>query len=352
MLGVQLACALLTAALAAGCDNPAGPTPPDPDTPPGPETPPQISCPEDRRVESPNGEPVVVEYPAPSVTGGVPPVEVSCVPESGSSFAIGTTAVNCTGRDQQEHVAQCAFTTTVEARAEIVPKLKATKFVAFGDSITYGTTAPCGTSLRGYSPAWRELDVQTFWLSADLSSAYPSVLQRMLADRYREQSIVVHNEGLPGENVTDPATRDRLRTVLSRDTPDVLLLQEGVNDLHSPATIDEVANALNELVREARNRGIPVLLGTLLPERVGACRAYAPERIAPANERIRDIAAIEQVGLVDLYQAFLGQEDVLLGEDGLHPNAAGYEKIAEVFFGAIRGGFETTAVRTSMTRRR
>jgi hypothetical protein len=55
---------------------------------------------------------------------------------------------------------------------------------------------------------------------------------------------------------------------------------------------------------------------------------------------------------VDLYQAFLGQEGTLLDEDGLHPSDAGHEKMAEVFFDAIRLTFEATASGMPLTMRR
>jgi lysophospholipase L1-like esterase len=40
--------------------------------------------------------------------------------------------------------------------------------------------------------------------------------------------------------------------------------------------------------------------------------------------------------LVDLYEAFNGETGILIGEDGLHPSAAGYQKIAEAFVAAIK----------------
>jgi lysophospholipase L1-like esterase len=58
------------------------------------------------------------------------------------------------------------------------------------------------------------------------------------------------------------------------------------------------------------------------------------------NDQIRALAASEGATLVDLYEAFLGRLDVLLGEDGLHPNVAGYEAMAQTFFTGIRDALE------------
>jgi lysophospholipase L1-like esterase len=56
--------------------------------------------------------------------------------------------------------------------------------------------------------------------------------------------------------------------------------------------------------------------------------------------------------LVDLYQVFDGQTDSLLGPDGLHPNDAGYHKMAETFFTAIRDRLEVPPIVPTFTQRR
>ena len=72
--------------------------------------------------------------------------------------------------------------------------------------------------------------------------------------------------------------------------------------------------------------------------------------IVPANTQIASMAASEGVPLVDLYQAFSGQLNTLLDEDGLHPSDAGYEKIAQTFYETIRQRLEVQpAVLTSFT---
>jgi lysophospholipase L1-like esterase len=134
--------------------------------------------------------------------------------------------------------------------------------------------------------------------------------------------------------------------VLSRDAPEALLLLEGVNDLNGSrdAAIPTVVNGLRSMVRLARGRGVVVFLGTLLPQRPGGFRAFAPGSIVPANDLIRDMAVAEGAVLVDLYQAFDGQTGTLLGPDGLHPNDAGYQRMAETFFTAIRARLEVPVI--------
>jgi lysophospholipase L1-like esterase len=55
------------------------------------------------------------------------------------------------------------------------------------------------------------------------------------------------------------------------------------------------------------------------------------------------MALEEGAVLVDLYEAFAGQVDALIGGDGLHPNEAGYQHMAETFFAAIRARLEVAA---------
>ncbi len=91
------------------------------------------------------------------------------------------------------------------------------------------------------------------------------------------------------------------------------------------------------MVRSAQDAGATPFLATLLPQRPGASKAYAADLIVPANAAIR---TIQGAILVDLYAAFGGNAGTLIGDDGLHPNASGYQKIADTFFAAIRTRFE------------
>jgi lysophospholipase L1-like esterase len=130
--------------------------------------------------------------------------------------------------------------------------------------------------------------------------------------------------------------------VLAARRPQVLLLQEGVNNINANvgSSIPNVVAGLQTMIHQAKAQGVPVMVGTLLPERAGACRSYAPGLIAPANDAIRSLVASEGVTLVDLYQAFGGVAGDLIGNDGLHPNEAGYAKIAETFYEEIEKQLE------------
>ncbi len=142
--------------------------------------------------------------------------------------------------------------------------------------------------------------------------------------------------------------RAACRACWHRRAPDVLLLMEGINDIHArgdqAAHIGPLVQDLRTMIREARSRGIRVLVGTLLPEDRCGCRAFdfvdGRDDIVAANAQIRVMAASEGASLVDLYSGFAGQTMALLSFDGLHPNDTGYGKMAEIFFDAIRQQLE------------
>jgi lysophospholipase L1-like esterase len=201
------------------------------------------------------------------------------------------------------------------------PHLSVTRFLAFGDSLTLGAleTPTAATLTHG--------------------DDYPSRLRVMLASRYGDQEIRVVNAGRGGEMTRDGLAR--LPQVLRVEGPEVLLLLEGTNDLViNQAGIDPAIDAIGRMIDLADARGIRTLIGNLPPQRTGAPRAWE-SRIVPAyNLRLDGIAHRRGWHLVDINRAF-DNLAILLGRDGLHPTVAGYQRIAETFFAAIRELFES-----------
>jgi len=242
-------------------------------------------------------------------------------------------------------VALSACRTAPASNAPAVPEkpphLTATKFVAYGDSITEGFVQRCPDN----EPADTRLG---FFLEQGRAqpspTAYPARLQELLEARYPSQTITVVNEGMGGEDIQGGVSN--LPRVLTANAPEVLLLQEGINTLNQmhKEGIPLVIDGLRTMIQEAQSRSIPVFAGTLLPERPGGCRAYDHNQdfddIIEANVQIRRMIGTQGAVLVDLYEAFNGQTGLLIGEDGLHPSAAGYQRIAETFLDAIKSTLE------------
>lgn len=295
-----------------------------------------ISCPGSQALSSPDGNPVTINYEAPTITGGTMPVNSSCSPASGSKFALGATLVTCTAEDARHLTASCGFEVQLRAPPPKPPQLSATRFVAFGDSMTEGFAQTCpGTLMLSWADYLREL--QSVRPPPDSPISYPNKLRSLLAARYTAQTFTVINEGNSGEVVADGAAA--LPNVLIKDGPQVLLLQEGANDVNQGNSPANIAASLRSMVRDAKSRGIQPYVGTLLPMS-GTCRGTAASSVPPANDQIRAMVASEGVPLVDLYQAFGAVPGPLIGPDGLHPSEAGYQKMADTFFDAIRQRLE------------
>jgi acyl-CoA thioesterase-1 len=193
--------------------------------------------------------------------------------------------------------------------------------VAFGDSLTFGT---------GAAP----------------EESYPVVLERLVGRR-------VVNEGVPGEISGEGL--ERLPEVLKREKPALLILCHGANDLLRFLDKRQAAANLRAMIRLAREKGAAVVLVavpslgiTLSPEpfyveiatEKGATVLIAVPSlgIALSSEPFyREIAA--EMGLPVEEEALTTVlSDGSLKSDYIHPNAAGYRRLAETIAALLRKG--------------
>jgi lysophospholipase L1-like esterase len=325
-VGWRCLVATAAAALVASCGSHHGPTSPDHD-------PLVILCPVGQAVDDLTNAPTMpVNFQAPATTGGQAPVTVVCNPASGTSFTLGQTPVSCTATDAAGTVASCGFAVTVAP----VPMLSLTSFMAFGDSLTEGEVEP---QQHGWRP-----------FVTDPEHGYPAVLLQLLQQRYKAQTISLANEGRGGEHVADGYIR--LQGVLDANTPQVLLLFEGINDLNDTRDHDEIPQIVDTLrddIREAIAHGVEtVFVSTLTPQREptpGASirQPVDDQLIRDANDEIRDMAAREGAIVVDGYAAIDVDVATLVGADGLHLTVAGYQALANAFFTVIQQELELPA---------
>lgn len=205
-----------------------------------------------------------------------------------------------------------------------VPVLGVTRILAFGDSMTEGVTSPT-VGLRA--------------LTAGLPQSYPYKLQTLVTARYTDQTVTVLNAGKAGEVASASGTRTRFNGALSEAKPQVLLLMEGANDLNGvDVNVTATVNAMEDMVRDAKGRGIFVMLATIPPQRPGpGSKATSPDVLTRYNASLRTMAAKKDAQLIDV-NALLPV--VLIGKDGLHPTEAGYERLAEIFLDAIKTKYE------------
>ncbi len=308
-------------ALVGSCGG--GSTQPDP--PPNPSAP-TITCPATVEALAHKGVLPTVTFDTPVAQGGQAPVGVACSPASGTKFPLGDSSVTCTATDAGSRTGTCDFTVTVDA----VPQITKTKFMAFGDSLTAGTTSPAPTVLV-----------------LDLEDSYPTKLLALLSGRYLDQTITMINEGAPGHFVETDFSR--FQDAMRADRPQVLLLMEGANDLNTygEPSITHIVGSLEQMVSDARSRGAVVFLATLPPQNPAGKNGHHANLLPELNDQIARTAADEGATLVDLFGE-MGTWKGYIGADGLHPTAEGYQRIAEIWRDAIQKqlerGAESTAV--------
>jgi acyl-CoA thioesterase I len=191
--------------------------------------------------------------------------------------------------------------------------------MAFGDSLTEGQVSQAPTLLMRLATP----------------QAYPGRLQAMLAERYKDQTPVVINQGVSGERAEEGVSR--FVRAIRNDNPEAVLLLEGINDimaqgLQGQRGANVALASMDAMMKEARNRRVAVFLATLPPERQGSIKAIDSSVLDRYNEDLRRLARGEGAVLVDLARDL----DVsAVGADGIHLTEAGYERVAALFFQAI-----------------
>jgi lysophospholipase L1-like esterase len=309
----------------AGCTaTPSAPTPAPPPTVVVADAP-EVTCPGSVTVSALTSAGADVTYPPPETRKGQGTVSVACTPQSGSKFVVGVTQAECVATDAMNRTAACSFSVTVAGP----PRLRRSRIMAFGDSLTEGATVLSNDPYDTVHPS---------------ATAYPTVLQELLSARYTDQSIVVFNRGQVGEQAW--RALDRFIATFRADAPDIVVLQEGYNDFRVAQSekndqlgIDNAVFGISELAGDARRRGARVFICTLAPGRPG--RVEVPSAaIQNINVQLRRVAQGEGAVLVDLYNALLPDVNGNVSIDGLHLTPLGYRRVAEAVFAAIRADLE------------
>jgi lysophospholipase L1-like esterase len=229
--------------------------------------------------------------------------------------------------------------------------------LAFGDSITFGTTTTLNTDPNS--------GFQT--IVAGTTTPYGERLRVLMSDRYRNQNISVTVAGSPGECVTRPCVPNTYgvqRLPVTMTPPqDLVIILEGVNDLNGGFNPDDIINGLRTMINSARAVGKPVILCGLTPVKSRETMPDAdpvfwkanPYAVADLNRRIEQLKTELNVPRVNMFEAFDAGDynspvycngnpgcRALLSPDGLHPNASGYQKMAEAIFQKLMDNFERT----------
>lgn len=214
-------------------------------------------------------------------------------------------------------------------------RLRPARVALFGDSITWED---------GYAARLRDAAAagghEITWTNRGINGAHARHLR----------------DGTPEPDGLFGCHQGEFTAVLDQDRPDVAVIYVGVNDARDPQ-VDAASfeDALGDLVKRCRQRDVAVVLVT------PAVAGERPDGTNPHDARVDEFAEIvrrtarkARTPLVDLREVFLailrdanvdlrvtGEVRVLdravLTRDGVHPNAAGCERIADHVAAAILG---------------
>ncbi|MFF7290986.1 SGNH/GDSL hydrolase family protein [Microbacterium sp. NPDC008134] len=163
--------------------------------------------------------------------------------------------------------------------------------------------------------------------------SYAEHLHELIRGELERVRDIVVNSAISGHRIVD-ILGDFERRVSSW-RPDVVTLMIGTNDLSTggPQPIispDEYASSLREFVARVRALGAIAVLQT--PPPIDTANAPERARVAEFADAVRQVAASEDVILVDQYARLVelgagGMPWGLMG-DPFHPNAAGHAALA------------------------
>ncbi|MEA2102899.1 MAG: GDSL-type esterase/lipase family protein [Thermodesulfobacteriota bacterium] len=163
--------------------------------------------------------------------------------------------------------------------------------ICFGDSLTYGTGASAGMD-------------------------YPSQLAGLTGSR-------VINAGIPGDTTADALARLD-KDVLSQ-SPRIVLITLGGNDLKNRVSSETAFNNLQIVIEKVQERGALVVVGGIDIPLFGRGFGKKYKRVCSKTGAIL---------IPNIYEDIFGHEDLMT--DPIHPNDKGYQIMAKRFYEAIR----------------
>ena len=158
--------------------------------------------------------------------------------------------------------------------------------------------------------------------------AYPNILLKKLKAIYPFAVINVIVTAIGGENSVQGAERFESDVLIHK--PDLILIDYGLNDRVSG--LDKAYVAWNQMIKQAKDKGIKVILLTPSPDQ-SVNNDDADNELKKHANQILQIATENQIGLADIYQAFSflytnkNQLSKYMSQVN-HPNELGHELIA------------------------
>jgi len=162
------------------------------------------------------------------------------------------------------------------------------------------------------------------------------------------------NRGISGQTTSQMLLRFRADVIDLK--PKVVVILAGTNDISGNTgsiTLAGIENNYASMVDLARTNGINVVFASVMPisdynktaqgEPIVRSTQRRPEQIAALNEWIKKYCADRKLVYLDYFSAMADEKGFLKAEianDGLHPNAKGYDLIKPLAAEAIKAALK------------
>jgi acyl-CoA thioesterase-1 len=149
--------------------------------------------------------------------------------------------------------------------------------------------------------------------------SFPAQLENAL--RTKGQNAKIANAGVSGDTAANGLAR--LDWAVPPET-DAVIVEFGANDALQGLPPEATKNALEEILKRLRAKGLPVLLAGM-----EAPRNMGKEYVEEFRAVYRDLAARYSLVFYPFFLDGVALDASLMQGDGLHPNAQGVAKIVD-----------------------
>lgn len=142
-------------------------------------------------------------------------------------------------------------------------------------------------------------------------SGWVELLKKSLSNTHPNIEII--NASISGD--TTSGGRTRLKTLLERTTPNIVLIELGANDALRGLPLDMTRNNLLAMVRMVKTMGAkPIIAGMQIPPN------YGREYTTAFKKLFEELALSEETALIPFFLEGIAENSAMFQADTIHPN--------------------------------
>jgi len=142
-------------------------------------------------------------------------------------------------------------------------------------------------------------------------SGWVELLKKSLSNTHPNIEII--NASISGD--TTSGGRTRLKTLLERTTPNIVLIELGANDALRGLPLDMTRNNLLAMIRMVKTMGAkPIIAGMQIPPN------YGREYTTAFKKLFEELALSEETALIPFFLEGIAENPAMFQADTIHPN--------------------------------